>query len=416
LTLGDRDEAGSEGRERRCGGLCGEQWLYVQFAPAEPYLAPFSRDALRQYGKSARSMAVLTPVELADAARIGREYGLSIIALRGILAGSVNTNFECSLEGGDHVFLRVYEEQDAPGAAREIKLLEHLASRGVPTVRPLFRRAAGDTDEQTLSSYSGKAAALFPWVDGEILCQKRVSESVMAQVGKALAQIHVAGADFVGAQHSRFDAAHLTGRLERLRIQGYGQLPASGTAVGGAAANGAVVGGAAAGGAVPGGEIGADVERLAEKLAAYVERERRRGGPPPSALVHGDVFRDNVLWKDGQMVAVLDFESASLGSVTFDLCVTMLAWCYGDVLERDLARALVRGYSAERALTAEDRERLFDDAMFAALRFSITRITDYELRPKGTGVYKNYRRFLGRLATIEGLGAKGLAEFMGIEG
>lgn len=341
-------------------------------------------------------MAVLTTVGLDDARRIGREYGLSIVALRGILAGSVNTNYECTLEGGGRVFLRVYEEQGATGAAREIRLLEHLGSRGVPTVRPLPRTAEGDTGVPTLSSYSGKAAAIFPWVDGEVLCQKRVTEDVMEQVGRALAQIHVAGADFHGAEPSRFDAAHLRGRLEKLRAEGHGRPSPSE--------------------AVAGGEVGADVERLAEKLLAHVERERARGGPAPAALVHGDVFRDNVLWRDGRMAAVLDFESASLGSVTFDLCVTMLAWCQGDELERPLARALCRGYVRQRPLTAADRERLHDDAVFAALRFSITRITDYELRPPGTGIYKNYRRFLQRLATIESLGPRGLREFLGLDG
>lgn len=338
-------------------------------------------------------MAVLTPVDLEDARRIGREHGVSIAAIRGILAGSVNTNYECTLEGGGRAFLRVYEEQDAAGAALEIRLLEHLGARGVPTVRPL-PRAASARDGMALSSYSGKAAAVFPWIDGEVLCQKRVTEDVMEQVGRVLARIHVAGAGFEGAERSRFDASHLRGRLLGLRARGYGRASLTG--------------------GVAGGEVGADVERLAERLAAYVERERARGGPEPAALVHGDVFRDNVLWRDGRMAAVLDFESASLGSVTFDLCVTMLAWCYGDALEGGLARALARGYTRERPLSAADRERLFDDAVFAALRFSITRITDYELRPAGTGIYKDYRRFLGRLSAIEGLGAKGLLELLAI--
>jgi homoserine kinase type II len=335
-------------------------------------------------------MAVLTTLVLDDARRIGAEFGLSIVSIRGILAGSVNTNYECALEGGGRAFLRVYEEQDARGAESEIRLLEHLSSRGVPTVRPLPRVAGQGS--MRVSSFGGKAAAVFPWVDGEVLCQKRVTEPVMEQVGEALARIHVAGADFEGAGPSRFDAAHLRGRIERLRAQGYGR-PSPGAGI-------------------AGGEIGADVERLADKLAAHADRTRH--APAAASLVHGDVFRDNVLWKDGTMAAVLDFESASLGSVTFDLCVTMLAWCYGDALERGLARALVRGYASHRPLTEADRARLHDDAMFAALRFSVTRITDYELRPKGTGIYKSYRRFLGRLAAIESLGAKGLSEFLGL--
>src|SRR5262245_26327095 len=149
-------------------------------------------------------MAVLTPIDLEGARRIGREHGLSIVSIRGILFGSVNTNYECLLEGGGRAFLRLYEEQDAAAAAGEIRLLEHLRRRGVPTVGPLPRQGDVESGDKTLSSYSEKAAAMFPWVDGEILCQKRVTEDVMAQVGRALARIHVAGADFQGAEKSRF--------------------------------------------------------------------------------------------------------------------------------------------------------------------------------------------------------------------
>lgn len=333
-------------------------------------------------------MAVLTPVSLEDARRIGREYGLSIATIRGILAGSVNTNYECLLDDGRRAFLRVYEEQDAEGASREARLLSHLKTQGVPTVGPLLRAHAGDRDTPTLSSYSNKAAAIFPWVEGEILCQKRVTPEVMEHVGRALAQIHVAAETFAGIGPSRFDVRHLMGRIEKLRTSGYGRT--------------------AEGAAISGGEIGRDVERLAAKLAEYETREQARGEAAPHTVIHGDIFRDNVLWHREGIAAVLDFESASWGPVTFDLCVTMLAWCYDDTLRPDLARALGRGYTAHRPLTSADRERLFDDAIFAALRFSVTRITDYELRPKGTGIYKNYRRFLGRLAAIEALGPQGV--------
>ncbi|MFO0586383.1 MAG: homoserine kinase [Polyangiaceae bacterium] len=345
-------------------------------------------------------MAILTHIDLADAQRIGSEYGLSITAIAGLLAGSVNTNYACTLAGGGRAFLRIYEEQDARGAEREIKLLKHLSSRGVPTVCPMLR--ASDRDVPTLSSFGSKAAAIFPWVDGEVLCQSRVTEHRMTQVGSALAKMHVAGADFPGAEKSRFNVKHLQGRIERLRAEGYGRLSDWQP--------------------VLGGDLGADVEMLAVKLSAYAEREaireakefRSGAASTTGALVHGDVFRDNVLWKGEEMAAMLDFESASLGAITFDLCVTMLAWCMGDELERPLARAFVAGYTKERPLTPEELDRLHDDAIFAALRFSITRITDYELRPKGTGQYKSYKRFLKRLATIESLGEKGLLELLGL--
>lgn len=328
-------------------------------------------------------MAIHTAVDLGGARRIGARYGLSVTALRGILAGSVNTNYECSLEGGGRVFLRVYEEQGEAAARREMRLLSHLYSAGVAVVPPLSQIEPHDATG--LPSYAGKAAAMFPWADGECLCQERVSESALEAVGAALAKIHLAGADFNEMGPGRFDAAHLMGRIDKLRA-----LP------------------------VAGGELGEVVLRLADKLRAHMERESRSAEPAPRTLIHGDVFRDNVLWQGGKIAAILDFESASQGAMTFDLAVAMLAWCYSSTLEQGLARALVRGYVRERPLAAGEKARLYEDAIFAALRFSITRITDYELRPRGTIVYKDYRRFLGRLSFIEGLGPEGLPAFLGL--
>src|SRR5262249_38949869 len=129
-----------------------------------------------------------------------------------------------------------------------------------------------------------------------------------------------------------------------------------------------------------------------------------------------DLFRDNVLWATGAgtvqtrmedpIVALLDFESASRGAFVFDLAVTLLAWCYGDVLEPPLARALVSGYSSVRPLADREKKALFASARFAATRFTITRITDYAMPGRGGEgrVIKDWRRFLGRLDVLEAIG------------
>jgi homoserine kinase type II len=82
-------------------------------------------------------MALLTPVSLADARRLGALYGLSVEAARPILAGSVNTNVALSLAGGGRAFMRVFEEQTAATAAGEARLLSHLAAHGVATPCPM---------------------------------------------------------------------------------------------------------------------------------------------------------------------------------------------------------------------------------------------------------------------------------------
>ena len=126
----------------------------------------------------------------------------------------------------------------------------------------------------------------------------------------------------------------------------------------------------------------------------------------PRGLIHGDLFRDNVLWAGGWIVALLDFESASEGVFAYDLMVTVLAWCFGDGLDLTLMRALIAGYERVRPLSAEERAGLVAEGCAAALRFTITRITDYAMRvTDGPRVIKDWRRFERRLAQLEGLSA-----------
>ena len=57
--------------------------------------------------------------------------------------------------------------------------------------------------------------------------------------------------------------------------------------------------------------------------------------------------------------------------------------------------------------------RLYDEGSFAAIRFAITRITDFELRPRGASVYRDYRRFLDRGRALDELGPRGVRTFLG---
>jgi homoserine kinase type II len=326
-------------------------------------------------------MALLTPLSLADAQRLGARYGLSVASVRGIPAGSVNSNFELTLDGGDRVFLRVYEEQTALSAAGEARLLEHLAARGVTTPRPLALQREADPGT-FIAEHAGKPVAVFPWVRGEALCQARVNPDAAYQVGAALGRVHAAGASFAFAPPSRFGVAQLVERIRGLQAMALSA------------------------------DLAEVVARLAGRLEAFEDRDPERA--PGAGLVHGDLFRDNVLWEGSAITALLDFESASRESRPFDLMVTLLAWCFTDKLEPALARALALGYATSRPLPEDEAARLYDEGCFAALRFAITRITDFELRPRGSGVYKDYRRFLARGAALSDLGAAGLRTLLGL--
>lgn len=322
-------------------------------------------------------MAVLTPITIEEARRLVAEYGLGELGeLTGIPAGSVNSNFRLSI-GGRRIFLRVYEEQDAAGAACEAGMLEHLAAAGVPTPAPLPRRDGG-----LVSTVQGKPAALFPWRDGAICCQVGVTEPIAQHLGRALAQVHLAGAGLV-CHPGRFGFSSLCDRLDGIAGSGDATFAA-----------------------------------LEPGLRATLSRiHLARDAHLPSGLIHSDLFRDNVLWDSaGDVAALLDFESACAGTYVYDLMVCVLSWCFGSDFQPELARAMCRGYEGVRPLRESERAALLVEGSFAALRFTITRITDYAMRAATTEprVVKDWRRFQARFDKLQALGSDGLRRLLGV--
>src|SRR5262245_12357966 len=115
-------------------------------------------------------MGLFTPLDLASARAACAAFGVRAAAVEGLAAGSVNSNFRITGEDGQRYFARIYEEQGREGAIAEVRLLGELAAAGVATTRPIPPRA-GDG-----YAVGGKPFALYPWIDGDIVCQARVTE------------------------------------------------------------------------------------------------------------------------------------------------------------------------------------------------------------------------------------------------
>jgi homoserine kinase type II len=308
-------------------------------------------------------MALLTDLSLASAAPLAKLFDLDLTHIEPLSAGSVNSNFRLTDSAGKIYFARLYEEQDHAGALREHALVRALDDAGVPVVRARQTLAGG-----TLADYQGKAFAVFPWVEGEILCQARVTPAACSALGAALARVHLCSARAPRLPEGRFRIPDLRQRLKRVALAGRSSLAAAVTAI-------------------------------AQRLDYY---EGARVMQLEQGICHGDLFRDNVLWHGPRLSALLDFESACAGNFAYDLMVTTLAWCYGSEFELGLVQALFDGYRGVRPLTAAEARALPSEGAVACLRFATTRLTDFSLRvPDGAQPGRDFQRFLVRLSAIE---------------
>jgi homoserine kinase type II len=306
-------------------------------------------------------MGRFTELGLEEARAIGARFGIEVATVEPLGAGSVNSNFRLTDRAGNRYFGRVYEEQGMAGCDAELRLLTELSRGGVPTTEPLLLPEGG------AASVSGKPFALYPWIDGEILCQARVTEAHARAVGTALARLHLSTPRVTPLPGGRFQIADLKQRLDRIERESPEHRDAA--------------------------------LHIRRRLDHY---SRRRNAEIPSGVIHGDLFRDNVLWQGDRIAALIDFESASTGPFAFDVMVTIQAWCFGDAFRLELVRAFFSGYESERSLEALERPALVAEGALAALRFATTRITDFSMRaPPGTPPLRDYRRFLARLEALE---------------
>ena len=132
----------------------------------------------------------------------------------------------------------------------------------------------------------------------------------------------------------------------------------------------------------------------------------------PRGPIHADLFRDNVLFDGGRLVALLDCEQASSRTWVYDLAVCLNAWCFSGPLQPALVAALVEGYRTVRELEPTEYPLLYVEARAAAMRFTITRITDVYLAGAAMPG-KDFREFLRRLEAWRAMEAADLVRLVG---
>ncbi len=300
-------------------------------------------------------MAVYTHLSLDEVSALLARFGLPPArALHGIAAGSINTNYFVDTDGGERFFLRLSEVASEADLRYEAALLVHLAGAGVAT--PRLVRAS---DGAWYAPLRAKWASLFRFVAGDERTASSASAADLEALGAAQARLHAATTAFTERRPHAFELDSVTRWVHEIAWR-----------------NG------------PG--------------------ARPRG--LPTGVIHGDLFPDNVKFDaHGGVALIFDFEMASDGVLVYDLAVTLNSWCFERAYDFEKARAFVRGYQGARPLTPDERAAIYGEARQSALRFMVTRIRDFHLRPVPAGdrVEKDFRDYQRRLEALRSLGAPG---------
>ena len=96
----------------------------------------------------------------------------------------------------------------------------------------------------------------------------------------------------------------------------------------------------------------------------------------PTGTIHGDLFRDNLLFDGAKLTGLLDFHQAARGPLIYDLAVAANDWCSvpSGAIDPRRAQVLAAAYQAARPLTAAECRLFPDFLLYAALAFWLSRL------------------------------------------
>lgn len=324
-------------------------------------------------------MAVYTQLSSETLSGLLRHYDVgTLLSAKGIAEGVSNSNWIVETSGSDdpgapdgtRFILTMYERRiDLDDLPFFLGLLDHLSDSGLPVPRTIHGK-----DGAAWRMLDGKAVALIEFLPGVSVDTPTPTQA--QHVGRALAQMHQASLDFDMSRRNHLDpeeSARVLAACDR-----------------------------------------AALAEIDPSLPAIVDEARdiaaRWPADLPRAIIHSDLFPDNVLLTGEKVSGFIDFYFACEDAMAYDLAVTHAAWSFADEgrsFSPDVGHALIRGYESVRELSSDERAALPLLAEGACMRFISSRTQDWIDTPADALVTrKDPMDFVRRFETYRENGAR----------
>jgi homoserine kinase type II len=272
-----------------------------------------------------------------------------LTSVKGIAEGISNSNWLVETTGKDgtgaRFILTMYEYRiEVEDLPFFLSLLDHLSARGCPVPRTIHDRRG-----RLFRLLDGKAVALIEFLPGVSVSAPTSGQA--HAVGRALAQMQLAAADFPGSRENAMGRAEWQRLARECGTEGLAAIDAG------------------------------FAKLVARELPAVIAQWPEG---LPRGTIHADLFPDNVLMLGNQVTGLIDFYFACTDLFAYDLAVTHAAWCFsndGKRFDPALSSALIAGYEEVRPLSPAERAALPLLARGAALRFALTRAWDWVNTP-----------------------------------
>jgi len=276
-------------------------------------------------------MAVIADFSAPRLSRLLGHYDVGeLVSFGGLPEGDMQTNLWVETTRGRFAF-RYYEDRHWPRARAEAEaeILVYLSEARFPCPAPIPRKGGG-----YVGTHHGRPYSLFTFLDGEHV--DPLSLAQVEQVAEMVADLHLITEGYRPRRTARWNYSAVSCARYAQR-----ESEAIGTP-----------------------EAAAKLEWLRSELDSLVLPRSL-----PKGICHGDLGESNLLFREGRLAALLDWDAANYTYLVYDLACLLDSyyWPHGGDLRFAEARELLHAYEARRELSAVERRHLYDVCKLSVL-------------------------------------------------
>ena len=289
-------------------------------------------------------MALYARLDRSAVEGLTRRFGIGDITAFSVMdGGRENTSYCVETSSGRYV-LTHFDQKSLKHATNLANLLVYLIDQGIRTSRVVV-----PPKEPIVLLHDEKPVMLKRYLDGDVTAN--LTGDLLVQLGEEMARLHKIPAPSYVPQSFPYGRSHFP--------------------------------------EVTNSNLGhAYINWLSEKNS-YLQK--RIPQYLPMALIHGDVFFDNMIVQGDQLMAIIDFEEACHYYRGFDLGMAIVGTCRDrQGISFEKAGRFIRGYEKETTLQSIERETLKTFAVYAAVATSFWRFRQYHLRRPEPRLYEKH--------------------------
>ena len=291
-------------------------------------------------------MAVYTKINKKDISDINRKFEIEkIINFKGIKQGIENTNYLLRSKNKKFI-LTIFEKRVVK---KEIpffmKLMDRLNDSKINCPKPLK-----NINGKYLIKIRNKTACVVSFLSGKD--KKSLNIKNCYDIGKLIAEMHKSTKKINLSRKNSMGIKNLTPLLNSMKFKS---------------------------------KKFTNIEKFLK--TNFKDIKKKWPKKLPSGIIHGDLFIDNIFFKNNKLSGIIDFYFAANDYFMYEIAICINALCFDKknskfLINKKKIKNLIKGYEKIKKISMKEKKSLNILCRGAAMRYFLTRLYDYTNTPK----------------------------------